>query len=85
MLTNMALALGLHLMALPGVFPLHLGAIFLPALSTPLPPLSEDALAPAQGLQKERRRAGTTGLGVLPIFTRACDGTRQGSQNSNLK
>ena len=85
MLTNLALFLGLLLTALPGVFPLHLGAIFLPALPTPLPPLSADAPAPAQGLQKERRRAGSTGSGVLPNLTRAWDGTRHEAQNSNLK
>ena len=84
-LTNLASALGLPLTALPGVFPMRLGATFLPALPTPLPPLLADALAPAQGLQKEQRRAGTTGSGVLPVLARAWDGTMQGSQNSNLK
>ena len=80
-LTNLASALGLPLTALPGVFPMRLGATFLPALPTPLPPLSADAPAPAQGLQKEQRRAGTTGSGVLPVLARAWDGTMQGSQN----
>ena len=80
-LTNLASALGLPLTAPPGVFPMRLGATFLPALPTPLPPLLADALAPAQGLQKEQRRAGTTGSGVLPVLARAWDGTMQGSQN----
>ena len=53
MLTNLALALGPHWTALPGVFPKPLGGTFLPALPTQLTPLSADALGPAQILEKE--------------------------------
>lgn len=40
-----------------GVLP-HLPPTFFLALPIPLPPLSADALAPAQSLEKEQRRAG---------------------------
>ena len=39
--------------ALPHVFHTPLGTTFLPALPVPRPPLSADALAPAQSLEKE--------------------------------
>ena len=55
MLTNLDSALG-HpgpQMALPGVFPSPLEAAFLPAFPTPWPPLSADAPAPAQNLEKK--------------------------------
>ena len=69
-LTNLALALGPHWTALPGVFPKPLGGTFLPALPTPLTPLSADALGPAQSLEKERRRIGTSVKGALPVLAR---------------
>ena len=87
MLTNLDSALG-HpglQMALPGVFPMPLGATFLLALPIPLPPLSADAQAPAQSLEKEPRRTGANGMGALHVITRAWDGTIQVSQNSDLK
>ena len=62
-----------------------LGATFLPALPAAQPPLSADAPAPAQNLEKEQRRAGTTGMSSLCVLTRAWDSTTQGSQSSNLK
>ena len=49
-LTNLALALGLHLTALLDVFHMHMAATFLPDFPTPLPPLTADAPAPTQGL-----------------------------------
>ena len=54
-----------------------LGATFLPALPTPQPPLSSDALAPAQSLEKEQRE-GTSGMSALPVLARAWDSTMQG-------
>ena len=84
-LTNLALALGPPWTALPGVFPKPLGGTFLAALPTPLPPLSADALGPAQSLQNEQRRAGTSVMGALPVLARAWDGTMPGSQNLNLR
>ena len=71
--------------ALPGVFPTTLGATFLKALPTSWPQLSANASVLAQSLEKELRRAGTTGTGVLHVITRAWDGPMQGSQNLNLK
>ena len=64
MLTNLDSALG-HpglQMALPGVFPMPLGATFLLALPIPLPPLSADAPAPVQSLEKEPRRTETNDM-----------------------
>ena len=87
MLTNLNSALGHpgpH-MALPGDFPMALGATFLLGLPIPLPPLSADALAPAQILEKEPRRTETNGMGALHVISRAWDGTIQVSQNSDLK
>ena len=84
-LTNLALAPGPPWTALPGVFPKPLGGTFLAALPTPLPPLSADALGPAQSLQNEQRRAGTSVMGALPVLARAWDGTMPGSQNLNLR
>ena len=86
MLTNLASALGCPgaQTALPGIFPTPLAATFLPVLPTSLPPLSSDAPALAQSLEKERR-AETTGNGMLPVLARAWDGIMQGSQNSNPK
>ncbi|CAM9157327.1 unnamed protein product, partial [Rangifer tarandus platyrhynchus] len=68
MLTCLASALGPPWIsgALLGVFPMTLGATFLQALPAAQPPLSADAPAPAQNLEKEQRRAGTTGMGHLP-------------------
>ena len=86
MLTNLGSALG-HpgpQMALPGDFPMSLGATFLLALSITLPPLSADVPAPAQSLEKESRRTETNGMGALHVITRAWDGTIQASQNSDL-
>lgn len=80
MLTNLDSALG-HpgpQMALPGVFPMPLGATFLAALPTPRPPLLSDALAPAQSLEKEQRE-GTSGMGVLPVLAKVWDSTTQGN------
>ena len=54
-----------------------LGATFLPALPAPWPPLSADVPAPAQNLEKEQRRAGTTGTGILCVLARAWDSTIQ--------
>ena len=87
MLTNLDLALGQPgpQMALPGVFPMPLGATFLLALPIPLPPLAADAWAPAQSLEKEPRRTGTNGMGALHVITRAWVRTIQVSQNSDLK
>lgn len=65
-------------MALPRVFPTPLGTIFLPAFPTPWPPLSADALAPAQSLEKEQRE-GTSGMGVLPVLAKVWDSTTQGN------
>lgn len=86
MLTNLASALGCPgpQTALPGIFLTPLAATFLPVLPTSLPPLSSDAPALAQSLEKERR-AETTGTGMLPVLARAWDGIMQGSQNSNPK
>lgn len=86
MLANLASALGCPgaQTALPGIFPTPLAATFLPVLPTSLPPLSSDARALAQSLEKERR-AETTGNGMLPVLARAWDGIMQGSQNSNPK
>ena len=53
------------------VFPITLGATFHPVLPIPLPPLAADAPGPAQSLEKEKRRAGTTGMGALNVITRA--------------
>ena len=87
MLTNLDSSLG-HTgpqMALPGVFPMPLGAAFLLALPILLPLLSADTLATAQSLEKEPRRTETNGMGALHVITRTWDSTIQVSQNSDLK
>ena len=65
-------------MALPGIFPTPLAATFLPVLPTSLPPLSSDARALAQSLEKEQRE-GTSGMGVLPVLAKVWDSTTQGN------
>ena len=57
MLTNLDSALGQPgpQMALPGVFLMPMGATFLLVLPIPLPPLSADAPAPAQSLEKKTK------------------------------
>ena len=72
-------------MALPHVFPMPFRATFIPALPVPLPPLSADALDPAQSLEKERRRAGSSiywnGHDLCPFQGLGW----QGTQNSSFK
>ena len=65
--------------------PLAFGSHLPPSPSCTMASTVSRCPGPCPELEKEERRAGTTGAGTLCVLARAWDSTTQGSQNSNLK